>query len=91
MKYNKTVKVDFFEVSVKYTGSFDSYTIDEWKEKARKAEYSGIDCWDHSEEIELEKARKIDGKTEVENEYPCNKLAKIRWSYIDEETLFEEI
>lgn len=83
MKEHKT-RVNFYSAQVKYHRAFEDYTSEEFLEMAKAKADHGIDTFDHdiiTNEIE---ARKIDGKVEVINQYPGNKIAVVNWSYIDD-------
>lgn len=45
----------------------------------------GVDTFDYSLELKDEEAEKVDGNIFVEDTFPCNKIATVRWSFIDEE------
>lgn len=80
-------KVDFFEVEVKYSGAFDSYSPEDWKKMAQAAAVR-TDPYDHTEEVEtFEEARRLEDENDfiADNTYPCNKLAHVTWAYIREE------
>lgn len=82
------VKVDFFSCEVKYTGDFEDYEKEELFAMAQARQWKDcIDCWDRSEWICLEEAEKLDGAYEIEDRYPCNRLAMAYWSYIDDNPL----
>ena len=81
-------KVDFYSVEVKYTGSFDSYTPEDWKQKAIAKFESGCDPYDYSIEVKtLEEARALEDENDYTafNRFPCNKLAIVRWACIREQ------
>lgn len=77
-------KVDYFEVEVKYTGAFEEYDLEAWKEKAMK-QAERCDAYVETREETDGFAKVIDGKYYVENIYPCNKIARVQWAYIAEE------
>lgn len=77
------VRVEFYEVQVKYSGRFEDYTTAELYDLATARDPAEVD---HVEEMSQFEAMKIDGSVTVEDRYPCNKIAVIRWSCIDEET-----
>jgi len=76
--------VDYFKVQVKYSGSFEEIEENEWKAKA-DAQAIRCDAFDHSELIDEDSAKKIDGSMWIRNIYPCNKIAEVEWAYIREE------
>jgi len=79
-----TVKVDYYEAEVKYTGAFEEYTLEAWKEKAMK-QAERCDAFKETREETEGFAKVIDGKYYVENRYPCNNIALVQWAYIREE------
>jgi len=80
------VRVDYFSAEVKYSGSFEDYTPEQLFEMAKHKIDEGQDCYDKTEEMSQFDAMKIDGHFEVDDRYPCNHLAIVTWSFIDEET-----
>lgn len=87
MKSTK-MRVNFYSIQVKYHGAFEDYTSEEFLEMAKAEQYKGFDTFDHDIITDETEARKLDGKFEVINQYPCNKIAVVNWSYIDD--LYEE-
>lgn len=81
------VKVDFFSCEVKYTGDFEDNEKEILFARAYARQYKNIDCWNRSEWMSLEEAEKLDGAYEIEDRYPCNRLAMAYWSYIDDNPL----
>ncbi len=77
-------KVDFFSKEVKYSGSIKDYTLDELLKMAQHAALM-CDAWDESKDMIDEEAKALDGKSWIKEDYPCNHLAVIAWSYIAEE------
>lgn len=87
------IKVDFYSAEVKYTGSFDSYTHEDWKKMAIAKFDRGVDPYDETVEVETwEEARTLEEKNNfvAEDRFPCNKLAIVRWAYIREQNEEEE-
>ena len=83
----KKIKLDFYSVEVKYSGAFEDYTSEDWKAMAtKKAEM--CDAYDDTIEVDsMELALEVERKFAfvADNEYPCNKLARVKWVYIREE------
>jgi hypothetical protein len=75
-------KLDKFSVQVKYTGSFEDYTNDDWKNKALARVNQGVDAYDRT--IEVENGKEWDYKFTADNTYPCNKIATVTWYEIQE-------
>lgn len=78
------VQVNRYSVQVKYSGDFEDYTDQEFFQMALQKCDRGVDAFDYSLEVLESEAKKLDGKVEVENAYPCNSIAVVRWSYIEE-------
>ena len=81
-----TVLVDYFEEEVKYSGSINDYSIQDLFMMALAKQASRGDFEpEFTAMIPTEHAKAIDGQVEVENSYPCNKLATVKWSHIRKE------
>ena len=81
-----TKTVDYFEVEVKYSGSINDYSIQDLFDMALAKQASRGDFEpEFTAMIPADHAEAIDGQVEVENRYPCNHLAIVRWSCIREE------
>lgn len=79
-------KVDFYSVEVKYHGEWlEDFGKDDLIAKAIYKCDHGVDAYDRTEELEDDKAKKLDGVFSVENKYPCNSIAIVSWSYIHED------
>lgn len=84
-------QVDFYSIQVKYSGSFDSYTEEEIIQMGlAKAGREMIDCFDETKFFGDHEAEELDGKFTVENRFPCNQIAVVRWSYIPEKEWDDE-
>lgn len=87
-------KVDFYSAEIKYTGSFDSYTQDDWKKKAIAKCNSGYDAYDYTVKVPTwEEARALEDQNDyiVTDHYPCNKIVYVKWAGIrDEENDYDE-
>ena len=82
-------KVDFFSVQVKYSGSFEAHTKAYFWVLA-KAKAERVDPFDRQEEFDDDAALKLDGEVWVEDTYPCNHIATVKWAYINEDEEDEE-
>lgn len=85
LKEHKVI-VNHYSAEVKYSGRFEDYTPEQLLEMAKHRADQGVDTFDYDEEMNQFDAMKLDGAFEVEDRYPSNKLAMVRWTYIDEET-----
>lgn len=89
LKEHKT-RVNFYSTQVKYHGNLEDYTTEQLLEMAKADQDRGIDTFDHdiiTDEIE---ARKLDGKVQIDDRYPCNKICVVSWSYIDDNYWWEQ-
>ena len=78
--------VDYFEEEVRYSGSFNDYSVDDFFKMAiAKQEKSMNFEPEFTAAILAEHAEAIDGQVEVMNSFPCNKVATVKWSYIRKE------
>lgn len=77
-------KVDIFSIQVSYSGTFESYTLDDWVEKARNKAWR-CNCYDKTIEVSDQEAKRLDGTVRVADTYPYNKIATVSWAYIREE------
>lgn len=77
--------VDFYSKQIKYTGSYGGYSPADLVDMAKSTMYGMTDDFDYSEVLDDETAEHFDGLYVVENTYPCNKIATVKWSYIREE------
>lgn len=76
--------VNFYSCEVKYSGKSSDYTKEQLLAMALERTYHGVDCFDFSKEIRDDIAEEMDGDIFVEF-FPCNKIARINWSYIAED------
>ena len=73
------VKVNRYAVQVKYSGRFEDYTINDFTEKAYVKIGTGVDAFDHQDFVTEEIASKYERIFLVENTFPCNNIATVRW------------
>lgn len=76
-------KVSFFSTQVKYSGDFEDYKKEDLFKMAIAKQDKGVDCFDKSENFPDTQAKWFDGRIWVDNTYPCNKIATVKWSYFD--------
>ena len=76
--------VNYYSVEVKYYGDITDYTKEELFAKAQARIDKGVDPFDYSKEYSDEIAKGLDGFIEIEDRYPCNKLAIVKWCYIED-------
>lgn len=77
--------VDFYRVEVRYTGSFNDYSADDFFNMAQARIDQGIDPFLYSDILNDEAAEDIVNRDHIDNTYPCNKIATVRWARIHEE------
>lgn len=86
---NPYYKVDIYETEVCYNCPYESYDPMDFFEMALAKYDYGYDCFSASVMMEPDKAKKVDGKFELVNHLPSNKLVTVRWFYIDEMSLYD--
>ena len=80
------VKVDFWEEEIRYNGDFENLSKTKaWRTALAKQERRGDATPYRTEVMPLEDAKVLDGEVSVENRYPCNKRAVVRWAFIRED------
>ncbi len=77
-------KVSFFSTQVKYSGDFEDYTKEEFLKMAIAKQDKGIDCYEETIEVVSDRiAQELATIIVVDNYYPCNKIAIVKWATID--------
>ena len=79
------MKVNFYSTEVSYIGRFEEVDPFDLFEIA-KAQAKNGDCFDRSEFMEDYRADHFDGLAVISNKSAANKMARVEWSYIAEET-----
>lgn len=86
---NPYYKVDIYETEVRYGAPYESYDPMDFFEMALAKSEDGYDCFSASVMMEKDQAKKVDGRFEIVNHNPLNKLLTVRWFYIDEMSLYD--
>lgn len=78
-------RVNVYEVEVRYTGAFESYEEADFIANAHARIDRGYDPYLCTEEVADADVEAVTTGYTVDNRYPCNKLAYVRWAEVAEE------
>ena len=79
------MKVNFYSCEVKYSGKASEYTKEQFLNMALERTYNGVDAFEFSKDLCPAVANELDGDVFVEF-FPCNHIARVNWSYAEDES-----